>query len=80
MPFKRSRAVPLLLGIIVLTQLSALAPNSIALANSPRSKNSAKPATDWSKAMVESTMKRFPQPRISGHGAMRNRCISTANT
>jgi len=50
MPFKRSRAVPLLLGVIVLTQLWALVPNSITLANSPRAKASAKPATDWSQA------------------------------
>ncbi|MDQ2921049.1 MAG: hypothetical protein M3R52_05495 [Acidobacteriota bacterium] len=35
MPFKRSRAVSLLLGVIVFSQLSALAPNSLALVAAP---------------------------------------------
>src|SRR5882672_12613129 len=60
MAFRRSRAVSLLLGVTLFSQLSVLAPNSFALANSRPTKSSAKPATDWSKAMVESTMKRFP--------------------
>ena len=66
MLFKRYRAISLLLGVILFSQLSVLPPTSIALANSPPAKSSAKPATDWSKAMVESTMKRFPTAQDLG--------------
>src|SRR5882672_1232652 len=66
MPFKRSPAVSLLLGVIVFIQLSSFAPNSVALASSHLAKSSPAPATDWSKAMVESTMKRFPTAQDLG--------------
>jgi len=66
MSCRRSRTISLLLGVIVFGQLSAITPNSVALADSSRAKTSAKPATDWSKEMVESTMKRFPTAQDLG--------------
>jgi len=66
MPFRRSRVVSLLVGVILLSQVSILFPNSVALAHSHPAKSRPKPATDWSRAMVESTMKRFPTAQDLG--------------
>ncbi len=66
MPFRRSRVVSLLVGVILFSQVSILFPNSVALAHSHPAKSRPKPATDWSRAMVESTMKRFPTAQDLG--------------
>jgi len=66
MSCRRSRTISLFLGVIVFGQLSAITPNSVALADSSRAKTSGKPATDWSREMVESTMKRFPTAQDLG--------------
>ena len=65
MSWQRSNAISVLLGFILVSQFATLAPNSIAIANSPGTKSSPKP-TDWSRAMVESTMKRFPTAQDLG--------------
>jgi unsaturated rhamnogalacturonyl hydrolase len=65
MSIKRSNAIAVLLGIILVSQLSTVAPNFIAKAKSPQGKSSRK-TTDWSRAMVESTMKRFPTAQDLG--------------
>src|SRR5437016_14119875 len=66
MPVKRSPVVSLLRGVIVFCQLSPFAPTSVARANSRTAKSSVGPTADWSKSMVESTMKRFPTAQDLG--------------
>lgn len=65
MSIQRSSASLFVLAIILVCQLSTVAPNSIALANRPVPKVSTK-SSDWSVAMIESTMKRFPTAQDLG--------------
>jgi unsaturated rhamnogalacturonyl hydrolase len=66
MPFTRTRVAAALLGMLVFIQLIPSGPNRIANANPSVVKTKAKPAPDWSKAIVESTMKRFPTAQDLG--------------
>jgi unsaturated rhamnogalacturonyl hydrolase len=66
MPFKISRPFSLALGFIIAIQFSSLPPIATAVAGPPGTRAKAKPATDWSRAMVESTMKRFPTAQDLG--------------
>ena len=65
MSFQRSDCEFICDGNLLISQLSTVAPNSIALANPTAPKGSTK-SSDWSMAMVESTMKRFPSAQDLG--------------
>ena len=65
MRFMKSRLVAAVLGVLVCGQLFSLSSDSVAFAHAPRAKT-LKTSTDWSRAMVESTMKRFPTAKDLG--------------